>query len=58
MDDHMPPPHVIAEWSKHCDCCPQCQDHPCAGVQAGGMCDQMECQCFGSYEDNDDEGES
>lgn len=51
-EDYSPPPHVIFEWSKHCDCCPQCNDHPCAGVCAGGICDDMDCRCNDAFEDD------
>lgn len=37
-----------------CDCCPKCQDHPCAGVMAGGLCDMMPCQCEDWDEDEDE----
>ena len=45
-----PPPHVISEWLKQCTCCPVCQQKPCDGVMAGGMCDDL-CDCD-EYEDN------
>lgn len=48
-NDYHPPQHVVEEWKKHCKCCPNCSDHPCDGVSAGGMCDDIECIC-----DNDD----
>ena len=35
--------------SKECKCCPHCCDHPCAGVQTGGPCDEDECTC-GEYD--------
>ena len=50
--DYSPPQHVIDEWKKHCRCCPHCSPNPCDGVAAGGMCDNVECDCFG---DDDDE---
>jgi hypothetical protein len=51
-DDYSPPPHVIAEWSRHCSCCPQCSDHPCDGVCAGGPCDEAHCRCNDGYGDD------
>jgi len=35
----------MAEIAKDCSCCPYCSDFPCAGVQAGGTCDQDKCTC-------------
>ena len=40
-----PPNYVVQEWIKHCSCCPDCNQVPCDGVMAGGICDMMECQC-------------
>ena len=39
----------INEISKQCDCCPECSEVPCGGVQCGGFCD-MSCRC----EDHDE----
>jgi hypothetical protein len=33
------------EIAKDCNCCPHCSDFPCAGVQAGGLCDNVPCTC-------------
>ncbi len=52
-EDYAPPQHVIDEWKKHCQCCPNCSSHPCDGVAAGGMCDSVECDCFGGNDDWD-----
>jgi hypothetical protein len=42
-DDMMPPPDVIEAFMKHCSCCQCCQNPPCDGVMAGGMCDERRC---------------
>ncbi len=43
--EHGPPNHVVAEWIKQCNCCPNCnQKIPCYGVQVGGLCDGF-CDC-------------
>lgn len=52
-DDPPPPPDLVEAWCKHCRCCPQCSDYPCAGVQAGGFCDGMKCRCDDDYDDGD-----
>ncbi len=52
-NDYAPPDHVIAEWAKHCDCCPVCYGKPCDGCSAGGMCDAVDCTCFNSCEDEE-----
>lgn len=47
-DTEGPPQEVIDEWIKQCSCCPNCHGCPCAGVEAGGMCDSMNgqfCRC-------------
>lgn len=44
-DEYAPPKHVVAEWKRQCDCCPECSPHPCDGVMAGGMCDNLSCEC-------------
>lgn len=35
----------VASCSKECRCCPQCCDHPCDGLLAGGFCDRRRCSC-------------
>jgi hypothetical protein len=45
MDEYSPPDDVVSEWARQCSCCPQCSQHPCDGVAAGGMCDNAECEC-------------
>jgi hypothetical protein len=39
----LPPQDVIEAFMKHCDCCQCCQNPPCDGVMAGGMCDEQRC---------------
>jgi hypothetical protein len=46
VSEYMPPPqYVVDEWKKECDCCPECNQCPCDGVMAGGLCDNMPCNC-------------
>ena len=45
MDNYAPPQHVIDEWIKQCNCCPLCSPCPCDGVAAGGLCDNLPCDC-------------
>jgi hypothetical protein len=45
-EDYAPPSHVITEWKKHCSCCESCSPSPCDGVASGGLCDNLECDCF------------
>ena len=63
--DELPPQSFIDDCSKHCRCC-DCSNPPCAGVMAGGMCDELchcersddtrpEDQCAPYYDDEDDE---
>lgn len=44
-EDYKPPQYVMNRWKRACSCCPECNPHPCDGVKAGGMCDQMPCMC-------------
>lgn len=37
------PDAVLARMAKHCRCCPCCQNPPCGGCMAGGMCDEQGC---------------
>lgn len=37
-----------------CVCCPSCSAVPCAGCEAGGICDAMRCRCFGEDDPDDD----
>ena len=48
----MPPASFYERMAKDCRCCPECQNAPCDGVCAGGMCDEM-CWCDDSDEDED-----
>jgi hypothetical protein len=43
---YAPPTHVINVWKKHCSCCESCSPYPCDGVAAGGLCDDLECDCI------------
>lgn len=48
----------LASCAKDCRCCPVCSQ-VCAGVLAGGLCDDAACRCepddeYG-YDDADDE---
>jgi len=45
VEEYEIPEDVIAVASKSCDCCPECQQHPCDGALAGGLCDQIRCVC-------------
>ena len=59
-EEYAPPQHVVDEWKKQCNCCPQCSPHPCDGVMAGGMCDSLECECecddnYEDYEEPEEE---
>jgi hypothetical protein len=36
-----------------CRCCQWCSSPPCAGVEAGGMCDQLRCSCDDEPESSD-----
>lgn len=47
ITDFEPPQHVLDDLSKHCQCCPRCSTHPCDGVSAGDVCDDIECDCYG-----------
>jgi hypothetical protein len=40
---------------KDCRCCPECQNMPCDGVLAGGLCDRR-CWCS-DRTDSDDPSE-
>lgn len=45
----------LGECLKDCRCCGVCSIAPCAGVTAGGFCDEL-CSCNeGRDEDYDDE---
>lgn len=35
----------LEECAKTCDCCPFCEQVPCDGCCAGGMCDGLRCTC-------------
>lgn len=46
----------LAHCARECKCCRGCSWHdiPCAGITAGGLCDQM-CVCDEEYDaDRDD----
>ena len=44
---------VIMDTSNACHCCPFCDQIPCEGVAAGGMCDGADCDCF-EFDNEDD----
>jgi len=52
-DDMMPPPDVMERFAKNCRCCRTCGDVPCAGVMAGGLCDDARCSCDDEREEDD-----
>jgi hypothetical protein len=56
-DDLLPPQELIESLAKDCRCCQECHpgDVPCAGLLAGGPCDQSRCTCDDEYEDNCDD---
>lgn len=45
----------LVDCAKHCHCCECCQQVPCAGVTAGGMCDGMLCYSERMHDDDDDD---
>jgi hypothetical protein len=57
-DDMMPPPHVIRAFMKHCRCCMCCQNPPCDGVMAGGLCDHLGCVHDDETDEPWDEGDT
>lgn len=50
------PADAVEALSQGCRCCSTCGDWPCAGVLAGGVCDQQGCSCDDEAEEDDDEG--
>lgn len=34
----------LSECAGHCHCCLCCQAVPCAGITAGGFCDDLTCE--------------
>jgi hypothetical protein len=55
---HDPPLDVVEEWSRHCQCCMDCWEYPCAACCAGGVCDAMPCRCdeeSSDWNDGDDD---
>ena len=40
MNGYYPPQSLIDELAKHCTCTPE-SDRPCAGLLAGGLCDDL-----------------
>jgi len=51
---------LCARLAKDCRCgCEKCEDRPCAGLLACGVCDEADCDCdYDDFPDDDEDTEA